>query len=328
MDRRRIGIIGAGAMGSFFGASLAQYGHEVVFVDSNPNVTEQINSAGVSIRGVRAFTASGICATVPRASQRTSCDLIFMFVKGLHTRQAIDDAAVSGLLDPGTCVVTLQNGWGAADMLCERGVDPDQIVVGVTYHSATVLAPGQTEVSGLGLTVVGSWSSAVNSQDRAANVADLLATLGWRVEASSEILTEIWKKLVLNAAVLPTAALTGLACDGLVSNAHAREVMTVAMRETTAVGRALGFDIDVEERIAVVFDVLRNAGAGKPSMLQDHLTGRPCEIETINGAVFRKAMEAGLAVPVNETLYRLVSAAEFARTRVARPSVTSENISK
>lgn len=311
MGQRRVGVIGAGAMGALFGSALARVGHDVILIDVSHEVVDRINTHGVTVTGREQFTAANVRAVTPTTRLEVPCDLVFVFVKGMHTRQAIAQTGASGLWGPETTVVTLQNGWGNPDRLCDAGVDPSQLVVGVSNHSATLVAPGHVEHAGVGPTLVGKWDT--HTADRATHVAERLREVGWLVHVCEDIRTEVWKKLVLNSASLPTSALTGLSCAGLVENEHTRELMIAVMRETIAVGRALGFEIDPDERIGFVLNVLRNAGQGKPSMLQDFLADRPSEIDTITGAIVDKAHEVGVAVPVNETLFRLVAGAEFAR---------------
>lgn len=312
MGQRRIGVIGAGAMGALLGGALARVGHDVILIDVSDEVVDRINTHGVTIAGREQFTETNVRAVTPTTRMEVPCDLVFVFVKGMHTRQAIAQTGASGVWGPETTVVTLQNGWGNPDRLCAARVDPSQVVVGVSNHSATLIAPGRVEHAGVGPTLVGKWDTST-TVDRATQVAERLREVGWPVQVREDIRTEVWKKLVLNSASLPASALTGLPCAGLVENEHTCALMIAVMRETVAVGRALGFEIDSDERIEFVLDVLRNAGQGKPSMLQDFLAGRPSEIDTITGAIVDKAHEVGVAVPVNETLFRLVAGTEFAR---------------
>lgn len=313
MIQRQIGILGAGAMGTLFGGSLARLGHNVMFFDVDREVVARINAHGVAVEGVHTFSTTDVRAVTPPALQTSPYDVVFVFVKGMHTRQAISVTRASGTWSHETIVITVQNGWGNPDTLCNEGVDPEQLVVGVTNHAATLLSPGRVALTATGPTLLGAWSESSAGVRRAHEVAEVLRETGWQVDVRRNIRSEIWKKLVLNSAVLPVAALTTLPCAGLVENDHMRALLISVMRETIAVGQALGFDLHEDERIAFVCDVLKRAGEGKPSMLQDLLAGRPSEIETINGAVITQAEKVGLPVPANETLYRLVRGAESAR---------------
>src|SRR5262249_36729031 len=130
---------------------------------------------------------------------------VLVFVKAQHTSSAA--AGLAPMVGRETAVASLQNGWGNADVIAQF-VPPGQLVIGVTYHSATVLDRGHVRHSGQGLTVVGPYQA--DDLRHAQRIADVLASAGMEVSVTTEVRTEIWRKLVLNAATLPTAALTTL----------------------------------------------------------------------------------------------------------------------
>ena len=124
---------------------------------------------------------------------------------------------------------------------------------------------------------------------------------------------EIWKKLILNAATLPPAALTGMNAGALEAHEDMRELVAAAAREATAVAQALGYPIDAEERIETIHALLERAGPTKASMLQDFEAGRRTEIDVINGAVVKAADEQDVAVPLNRAFVALVKGWESMR---------------
>jgi 2-dehydropantoate 2-reductase len=133
------------------------------------------------------------------------------------------------------------------------------------------------------------------------------------VAATPEIRTEIWKKLVLNSATLPTSALTGLTAGALgLRDDVMLELVDDIARESTAVARAQGYDIDPKERVDSINGLLERAGLGKASMLQDVEAGRRTEIDVINGAVARAAGEHGVPAPLNRAMFSLVKGYERA----------------
>lgn len=146
-------------------------------------------------------------------------------------------------------------------------------------------------------------------------MVDALEQAGFPVEHNAAVLTEVWKKLVLNAATLPTAALTGLTAGTLVDNEQMRWLVDAAAAEAVEVGRALGFGVELQERLDSIHSVLEKAGAGKGSMLQDVEAGRRTEIDVISGAVLTSAREQGLEVPVTRSLYALVAGLERSRAQ-------------
>jgi 2-dehydropantoate 2-reductase len=303
---RSVLIVGAGAMGGVFGATLAGAGIETTLVDADARLVDAINQNGLKLiegdgeRVVRVRATTDPAVIAPP-------DAVLFFVKCQHTQAAAE--AARPLVSNGARVVTLQNGWGNADVLSGLfGVE--RVVVGVTYTSATVVEPGVIRTSGPARTVVGALSG---DRTLAEPVAGALEAAGFPVERPDDVLSEIWKKLVLNAATLPTAALTGLTAGALAAADEMRRLVEAAAAEAVAVGRAQGFAVELKERLDSIHDVLARAGSGKGSMLQDVEAGRPTEIDVISGAVLRLARAHGIDVPVTQALYALVTGLESAR---------------
>lgn len=299
-------IIGAGAMGGVFGACLAQAGVDATAVDADPGLVEAINDRGVTLIEGESQRTVRLPATTDVASLPDP-DVVFLFVKCHHTKAAAE--AVRPRLRPSTRVVTLQNGWGNADVLASL-LGEDRVVVGVTYTSATTVEPAVIRTSGPARTVLGPLAGPDSLADP---VASALEAAGFPVERPQRVLDEIWKKLVLNAATLPTAALTGLSAGKLASTGDMRWLVDAAAAEAVEVGRAQGFEVALDERLESIHSVLDSAGSGKGSMLQDVEAGRRTEIDVISGAVLRRAREHGIDTPVTRALYALVSGWETAR---------------
>ena len=189
----------------------------------------------------------------------------------------------------------------------------DQVVVGVTYNSGLVQGPGRVVHPADQPTFVGSFAEGQTDDARPARLAQALADGGLEVSVASPVRPEIWKKLILNAATLPTSALTGLTAGALTAHPEMHELVTETVREATAVARALGYEIDERERVDYVHTLLERAGPTKASMLQDFEAGRQTEIDVINGAVVRAAGEAGVPVPLCRAFVALIKGWESMR---------------
>ncbi len=303
----RIAVVGAGAMGTIFGARFHEAGHDTVLLDVVQPLVEAINAAGVTVvRGEEERTVRVPATTDPATVG--PCDLVVFFVKCYHTAQAAEGARP--LVGPSTVVASLQNGWGNGDVLAAV-YPPDQIVVGVTYNSGTVLGPARVAHPGVGPTYMGPYQG--DSTDGAERLAEAVRSGGLEAQVVTPIRPEIWKKLILNAATLPTAALTGMNAGALTAHGLMHDLVTDTAREAVAVARALGYDIDEEERVAYIHQLLERAGPTRGSMLQDFEAGRRTEIDVINGAVVRAADETGLAAPLNRAFVALVKGWESMR---------------
>jgi 2-dehydropantoate 2-reductase len=307
----RIAIVGGGAMGGTFGARLANAGHSVTVVDVDADLVRAINENGLAVE-----TADGTLRARPSATTDASSagaqDVVLVFVKAQHTPSAA--AAIPVLVGPDTAVASLQNGWGNADVIAQH-VAPDQLVVGVTYHSATVLGRGHVKHSGQGPTFVGPYDGA--DLGGAERIADALRYAGMEVTVTAEVRTEIWRKLVLNAATLPTAALTTLRAGELGEPGPMRDLVDGLASEAVSVAQAQGLSIELPERIERIHATLERAGAGKPSMLQDAEAHRKTEVERINGAVVAAGDASGVPVPLNRAMLALIGGLERSWRREA-----------
>ena len=146
----KIAIIGgAGAMGGVVGARLAQADLDVTLVDVWREAINTINA-----NGLRIDDKSGESAIVPLHATADPAsvgpvDLAIIFVKCYHTEDAVRNAIA--LIGPNTSVLTLQNGWGNAPRIAAI-VGAERLLVGVTYHSGTLLGPGHVQHAGRGMT--------------------------------------------------------------------------------------------------------------------------------------------------------------------------------
>jgi 2-dehydropantoate 2-reductase len=301
----KVAIVGGGAMGGVWAGRLAAAGNDVTVIDASAQVVDAIRNHGLLVESAGGTETSKVAATREPA-EVGEVDVAFFFVKANHTASAAE--AALPLVGPSTTVVSLQNGWGNADVLAGT-FPPEQIVVGVTYHSATVRAPGRVAHTGKGETFLGPYVDGA-PLDPANQVAELMGSGGLPATVAAGVKTEIWKKLILNAATLPTAALTRLCAGDLGQHAEMLELVDALATEAVRVAQALGYQIERDERIARIHAILAGAGKGKASMLQDVEAGRKTEIEVINGAVVRTAAAQGVDVPLNWAMVALVHGLE------------------
>ncbi|MBX3010951.1 MAG: 2-dehydropantoate 2-reductase [Caldilineaceae bacterium] len=302
----KIAILGgAGATGAVIGAPLAQHGVAVTLLDCNADAVDAINRQGLQIT-----PKAGATTVIP---VRATCDpttvgpvdLLVVLVKCYQTVVAVRQALP--LIGPQTVVLSLQNGWGNADALASV-VDPAQVLAGVTYHSATTVAPGQVRHTGQGETLLGEPAGGISP--RVQQIVALFNHAGLLTVGSADIRTTIWEKLALNCAVLPTAALLRFQTHWLGEQAEARALMQALLQETIAVAQAQQIPLHFEERWAAILSLTQRAIGAKPSMLQDVEARRQTEIAVINGAVVAAGQRLGIATPHNQTVYWMVRALE------------------
>ena len=299
----RIAVLGGGgAMGGLFGGWLGRAGHDVVLVDVAAEAVDALNSAGILIE-----EKNGAGARIPVSASTSPetigpVDLILTFVKCYHTEAAIRSALP--MLAPDTAVLSLQNGWGNADRIAAVA-GRERVMVGLTYHSATLISPGHVRHPGTGVTYLGELDGGATPRLRAA--AEALGGAGFEVAISPRILTEIWKKLALNVCTLPTAALLRFLADELNAHEGTRVLMRGLLGEVGQVARAEGVAFDESERWDAITSLLDRAVGAKGSMLQDVEARRPTEIDVINGAIVAAGRRHGIATPLNEAMVWLIA---------------------
>jgi len=302
----RIAILGGGgAMGGIFGGYLARAGNDVVLVDVSRAAVDAINADGLSIEEKDGSRPVIRVPAVDDPKNAGPVDLIINFVKCYHTEAAIRGAAP--MIGGNTAVLSLQNGWGNAPRIASI-VGDDRVLVGLTYHSGTLLGPGKVKHPGSGMTFVGELSGERSA--RLENVVSTFRDAAIETTLSTSILDEVWKKLALNACTLPTAALLGFFSHELVAFDGTKSLMAEILKEVVAVARAQGIALDYDERWTAITGLLERAVGGKASMLQDVVAKRQTEIEVINGAIVEAGRRTGVPTPYNETMVWMVQAAE------------------
>lgn len=308
----RVAIMGAGAMGGIVGTALMAAGVETHFVDTSAAVLSAVRRDGLQIRRGEAERTCAVSVTDEPATIG-HVDAVLFFVKCYHTAAAAELA--QPLVGPSTAIVSLQNGWGNGEVLAAR-YPGESLVVGITYHSGTVLAPGVINHTNVreAPTFIGPYVG--TDTTKAARLAQHMQAGGMPATATAGVLTEVWKKLVHNAATLPPSALTRYTAGALGADPDTHELVNALAREAVDTGRAAGFAIDLDERLAAIATILEGAGSGKASMLQDVEAGRRTEIAVINEAVVKAAAEHRVEVPLNRAMVALIRGYERAASLV------------
>jgi len=301
----KIAVIGAGAMGSLFGALLAEGGHKVWLCDIWQDHINALKQNGLKIeREGETRTVRLNAASDPR--QIGESELVLIFVKSTQTQSAAQSAAL--LADRNGWVMTLQNGMGNAEIIAEH-TPSNRVLAGTTSHGATMLKAGSIRHAGAGPTTVGMWAGGAKEFQIARKIADQFTQAGIETAAVEAVRPVIWDKLLVNVGINAITALTGIKNGQILDLESTREISRVAVEEAAAVAQAQGIEIR-KDPVAHVFQVAAATAANRSSMGQDVDHRRPSEIKAINGFVVREAGRMGLTAPVNQTLSALVETME------------------
>ena len=302
----KIAVVGAGAMGSLFGALLAEGGHEVWLCDIWQDHICALKQNGLKIeregeiRNVRLNADSD-----PR--QIGESELVLIFVKSTQTKPAAESAAL--LAGRNGWVMTLQNGMGNAETIAEH-IPSNRILAGTTSHGATMLEAGSIRHAGAGPTTIGMWDGGEKEFQIARQIADQFTRAGIESIAVEAVRPVIWDKLLVNVGINAITAMTGIKNGQILDLELTRKLSRAAVEEAALVAQAQGIDIR-KDPAAHVFQVAAATAANRSSMGQDMDHRRPTEIKAINGFVVREAERLGIAAPVNRTLAALVETKEY-----------------
>ena len=292
---------GGGAMGGLFGGYLARAGEDVVLVDVSQPSIDAINRDGIAIEEKDGSTATVRVKASSKPQEIGPVDLIVNFVKCYNTEAAIRAAAP--MLDESTAILTLQNGWGNADRIAAVA-GKSRVMVGLTYHSGTLLGPGRVKHSGIGITHVGELDCSQSQRLETAVAAFRKA--GIETNSSSRIIDEIWKKLALNVCTLPTSALLHFPAHELIQHEGSNALMEGLLAEVVAVAKAQGIHLDRTERWQAITALLKQAIGARASMLQDVEAGRQTEIDVVNGAIVEGGKRNSVPTPLNDAMVWMV----------------------
>jgi 2-dehydropantoate 2-reductase len=232
-------------------------------------------------------------------------DLVLILTKSADTRAAAE--ASRPLLDTLTVVLTLQNGLGNLETLAEV-LGADRTLLGMTYVGAALLGAGHARLTAAGQSFVGEPDG--TRSERVERLARAFTEAGLPTSATDRLWEMVWGKLVINAALNATCALTGATGESALRSKDAHEWLGLVAKESAAVAHALGISLPYADPAERVWQHCRDVGRSKPSMLQDMERGRPTEVEAINGAVVREGERLGVPTPYNRALLHMVRARE------------------
>jgi 2-dehydropantoate 2-reductase len=299
----KFAVMGAGAVGCYYGGMLARAGHEVVLV-GRPAHVDAVRREGLRLQA-QTFDERVQMRADTEVAAVAGADVVLCCVKSPDTEDVA--RAMQPHLAPGTLVLSLQNGVDNAERL--RAVLAQEVLPAVVYVATEMAGPGHVRHHGRGELVIGP-------SPRSAVLVEVFGAAGVPVQVSDNVAGALWAKLVLNCAYNALSAITQLPYGRLVQGEGVGEVMRDLVDECLAVARAEGVTLPGEAQEAV----RRLAGtmpAQYSSTAQDLARGKPSEIDHLNGLVVRRGEARGVPTPVNRALWALVKLMEAQPKRTA-----------
>jgi len=298
----KIAVVGAGAVGGYFGGLLARAGAPVVMIGRMPFV-EAVKKNGLFLDTLQFQESVRVEASTELSAVR-GAEIVLFCVK--TTDNATTARALAPLLAPGALVLSMQNGVDNVEQIhAAAGIDALPAVV---YVAASVPEPGRVKHVGRGDLVVGPES------EKTKRIAELFSRASVPCRISENIEGELWTKLIWNCALNAVSALGRAKYGSIASGPDAWKVVETAVYEVLAVARAAGIHPpgleDPKAALAGALKIATQMAEALSSTGQDLNRGKRTEIDSLNGYISRRGAELGVPTPVNHALYALLKLAE------------------
>jgi 2-dehydropantoate 2-reductase len=305
---KNVAVMGAGAVGCYFGAMLARAGANVRLI-GRPALVDAVARDGLVLESA-AFGGRYAVAASADPTGVAGADLVLFGVKSTDTDAAA--RAIAPHLAPDAVVLGLQNGVDNFERL--RAHIANVVVPAVVYVAAEVPAPGVVRHNGRGDLVIGVPGDQRTEGAMTARLAAGLADASIPTRISDNIVGELWGKLIMNCAYNAISALGRCRYGPMMALPQVREVMSEAVREIMVLAAAKGVRVAMDDPVGTVLGFADSMPGAISSTAQDLARGRPTEIDHLNGYVVRESEARGLRAPVNQTLHALVKLLEQARS--------------
>jgi 2-dehydropantoate 2-reductase len=298
----RIAVVGAGAVGGYFGAMFARAGAPVVFI-GRKYFAEAVRAGGLVLdksEGRERFRAQA----TTEMSAITDCTLILFGVKAHDTSAAAQQMAP--FVRPDATIVCLQNGVDNAERV--RAAANVPAIPAVVYVAVSTPQPGRVKHLARGDLIIGPPS------EKTTDLANIFNRAGIPCRISSNIEGDLWVKLLCNCALNAISALGRARYGEMIRSSHGTQLMRRVIDEVLAVAQAAGVTMpgvhDAESGMAAAMEIATEMAEAFSSTAQDLSRGRRTEIDALNGYIARRGAELGVPTPVNHALFTLVKLAE------------------
>jgi 2-dehydropantoate 2-reductase len=309
---KHIAVVGAGAVGSFYGAMLARAGHRVTLIGRPAHVQATTrNGLKLDLATSSATEIIQIEASTELSSLHTA-DLVLFCVKS--TDSASVAFQIAPYLAPHALVMSLQNGVENAALIAQH--IPHAVIPSVVYVATEIPAPGFVKHHGRGELVIGTMqiSRLSDPQKTLQDIVLLFASAQVPVQISQNVMAELWSKLMINCAFNAISGLAQIQYEKLAALESVRNTQTALVKEVIAVAQADGIHLSETVALQAVAQISVTMGSQKSSTAQDMARCKPSEIDHLNGFIVRRGQALGVPTPVNQALFALVKLVESSYT--------------
>jgi 2-dehydropantoate 2-reductase len=301
-DFPRIAVVGAGAVGGYFGGVLAGGGAPVVMIGRKPFV-DAVNANGLVIDGAAGQTRIEVEATTDVGAV-TGASVVLLCVKSNDT--VIAAKQMVPFVRPDALVVCLQNGVDNVERI--GGATKIEALPAAVYVAVSMPEPGHIKHLARGDVILGPES------ERTIRAREIFGRAQIPCRITSNIEGEMWIKLLCNCALNAISALGHARYGQIARSGDARRLMQRVVDEVLAVAHAAGVTLpnikDSKEGMAAAMEIATQMAGAFSSTAQDIQSGKMTEIDSLNGYIARRGAELGIDVPVNHALFTLVKLLE------------------
>ena len=289
-------VMAAGAVGGYFGSVIAEK-HDVVLIARNEHL-KAIQEKGLKVESKTSGNFISRATAVAQPEEGYVADVVLYCVKAYHNESACD--VIAPAVGPETAVLTLQNGIGSGDFLSNR-FGEERVLLGAAYIEASRGNPGITEEHGGGCRIALGNKLGI-STPKTNMVSELLKSSNIDHEVSTDIMSALWKKLVFITALSGMTCLVRARFEQVLDNPQTHALAIKVMSETKAVADAEGINLPSDVVETTMADFMLHKSELVSSMHQDLLSGRPLEVNVINGAVSQMGRIHNISTPINDVI--------------------------
>src|SRR6202171_3630550 len=290
-------VLGAGAIGAYYGGQLARAGHDVTLYARGDNLAA-IRRRGLEIRTPEGSTLVKVAAT-DRADDLAAADFAILGVKS-YSLESIGPVA-RRVAERGAAILPFLNGVETTDHLLALGVSRGALLGGVTRISVARVQPGVVERRGpMQSLIIGELDG--QTTDRVTRIGAAVRDAGADARVSNRIDVDLWQKFIFLSAIAAACGLARAPIGVLRERPLGRRLLQRAVQEAVDVARARGIALPDDETAQVVSGIDALPPGTKPSFLLDLESGGPTELDVLSGAVSRYADEAGTSVPIHDAV--------------------------
>jgi len=308
-----VAVVGAGAVGCYFGGMLARAGVPVTLIGRRVHM-EAIAREGLLLEGLRVHERIPL-RTSTEISAAGQCEVVLFCVKTVDTESAA--IALHPHVRADSLVISLQNGVDNVDRI--RSATGIEAVAGVVYVAAAMAGPGHVKHSGRGDLILGGRGGRAPDK-QISDIARMFEEAEVPCRVSGSVQEDLWAKMIMNCAFNAISALGRSRYLLMVRFQPVRELMRMVVGEAVAIARAENVHLSEAEMTDAAYRLGEAMAGALSSTAQDLNRGKSTEIDSLNGYVVRKGEALGIPVPVNRTLYALVKLLEQSQTSQAAPA--------